>query len=540
MAIRTCTISKESYSEAVRWLEENLSELKVPQKEILTAELLAEENFLRLAAASSDEAIFTARLSLRKRLGNVTLTLAAKGEAFNPIVELGEMTDDEAAMYSLAILKSHRKAMSYARKQAENVISIRVHESGSKGTWTIVAALFLGLLFGVLAKAFLDPATLPLIEQNLLQPVRKIIMNALMMLVSPMIFFAVMSGFSGMSDAADIARFGGKLVLASLAKLGVIVAVSMAIGLGMGEVPELLPMMQDSAAPPSASFSIGDILVDIVPGNLLAAFFNNNLLQVLFLACFFGVLLARAGEQDAWARECVAFFHRFLTDAMGMVLPFMPLMVAASMMKLAMMTELSALLGYGKILILAALVYPICLIVSSLCVMVGGRMSPIPFLKKTMQFSVIPFSLQSSNACIPQTLKYCAEKLGMDDKLSLFSIPVGIQFNKSGSAIFIACMGILMRSTMGQPMDADFLLSFFVAVSIVALSVPGMPNAEVIGLAAVFDLVGIPAETSALFFPVSPIAGFFIVVANVVGNIASSFLLARMEGKVDESVYMKE
>ena len=128
----------------------------------------------------------------------------------------------------------------------------------------------------------------------------------------------------------------------------------------------------------------------------------------------------------------------------------------------------------------------------------------------------------------------------MDEKLALFSIPVGIQFNKSGSAIFIACMGILMRCTLGQPLDADFLLSFFIAVSIVVLSVPGMPNAEVIALAAVFDLVGIPAETSALFFPVSPIAGSFIVVANVAGNIASSFLLAQMESKVDEGVYMKE
>ena len=53
-------------------------------------------------------------------------------------------------------------------------------------------------------------------------------------------------------------------------------------------------------------------------------------------------------------------------------MPFMPLMVAASMMKLAMMTELSVLIGYGKILIASILAFPLCLLVSSLCVMVGG------------------------------------------------------------------------------------------------------------------------------------------------------------------------
>lgn len=540
MNLTTFTISGTNYNEAVEWMEDRLAELKVPRREILTAELLMEENFIRLAEASGDGKSFSADLAIRKRFGDVSLRLSAKGAQYNPIVELNETAEDERDMYSLAILKAHREAMSYAWKKGRNIVSIRVHKSGSKGTWTMAAALILGLLFGVLAKAFLEPATLLLIEQNLLHPVRKIIMNAMMMLVAPMIFFAVMSGFSGMSDAADIARFGGKLVLVSLAKLAVLVVVSMVVALGLGDVPELLQMLQDTAAPPSTSFSISDLLVGIVPGNLLAAFFNNNLLQVLFLACFFGALLARAGERDAWAKECVAFFHRFLMDAMGVVLPFMPLMVAASMMKLAMMTEFSALLGYGKILLVLIGSFPLCLLLSALCVMVGGRLSPFPFLKKLLKFSVIPFSIQSSNACIPHTLKFCSEQLGMDDKLSLFSIPVGIQFNRSGAAIYLACMGILMRSTLGLPMDADFLLSFFVAVFIVALSAPGMPSAEVISLAAVFDLVGIPAEASALFFPVSPIAVIVNVVCNLMGNVASSLLLARLEGKVDETIYIKD
>jgi Na+/H+-dicarboxylate symporter len=92
---------------------------------------------------------------------------------------------------------------------------------------------------------------------------------------------------------------------------------------------------------------------------------------------------------------------------------------------------------------------------------------------------------------------------------------------------------------MGFQIDADFLLSFFIASFVVSLSVPGIPCSEVIALAAVFNLVGIPAETSALFFPLNPIAGIFIVGSNVMGNIVSSFLLARLEDKVDETVYME-
>ena len=130
MSWTTFTISGTNYNEAVEWMEERLAELKVPKREILTAELLMEEDFIRLAEASGD------------------------------------------------------------------------------------------------AKS----------------------LNALMMVAAPMIFFSVAAGITGMSDAADIGRMGGKLLLISIAKLAGALALAIWLGIWMGAMPELMAMAKEGAS----------------------------------------------------------------------------------------------------------------------------------------------------------------------------------------------------------------------------------------------------------------------------------------------------
>ena len=537
MSLTTHTISREGYSEAMDWLEETLTEMKVPQKELLRAELLVEENFLRLAPTSGNKDGFTAKITVRKRMGDVILQISAKGEAFNPIVALDETTDDEEAMINLAILKAYRNKMSYDRRQGENVVSILVYESGSKVAIYTLCGFFLGVFLGLTLKTALDAKMLLWIEHNLFTPVETIFMHALLMMIAPMIFFSVLSGITGMSDATDIGRMGGRLMAVSVAKLAVVLAASMALGLWLGAMPELTAMMKTGADTGAAALSIRDVIVDIVPGNMIGPFSTNNLLQVLFLACFFGILLVKAGEQAAWLKDIILFFNRFIMSAMGAILPVMPLVVAASMAKMMMKTDLSVLLVYGKIIAAVFLEFLLVLMASAVFVIVIGRISPIPFLKKIIFFSVLPFMLRSSNACMPETLKFCAKKLGVDEKLSMFSIPVGLQFNMTGCGAYIVMLALLLRLTFGLPVDTEFLLSFFFTVLLLTFTFPSVAGGTILVMASVFGMAGFPAAAVTLFIGIDPIVDCLRTANNVVGNVASSFLLARMEGKVDETIY---
>ncbi|MBP3690644.1 MAG: cation:dicarboxylase symporter family transporter, partial [Schwartzia sp.] len=146
-------------------------------------------------------------------------------------------------------------------------------------------------------------------------------------------------------------------------------------------------------------------------------------------------------------------------------------------------------------------------------------------------------SLRSSNGCLPDTLTFCSKKLGMEKKVAMFSVPVGIQFNMMGSGSYVVMLAILLRLTVGLTVDAEFLLSFFFAVLLLAFTFPSVPGATILVMASVFGMAGVPASAVTLFIGIDPLIDGFRTVANVAGNIVSSLLLARTEGKVDEKIY---
>ena len=224
---------------------------------------------------------------------------------------------------------------------------------------------------------------------------------------------------------------------------------------------------------------------------------------------------------------------------MGAIMPLMPFVVAVSMAKLMMNTEISTLFLYGRIIAAAFAQYVLILLVSCVFVAFVGRVSPIPFLKKFLPFSVLPFSLRGNNACLPDTLRFCTEKLGMEEKITMFSVPVGLQFNKLGSSGYVVMLAALLRLNVGLPMDAEFLVSFFFAVLLIAFTFPSVPGTVVLVMASVFGVAGVPAAAVTLFMGIDPLLDSIRATGNSVGNVVSAFLLARVEGKVDEAIYRK-
>lgn len=541
MANKTRMISDEEYPQAIEWLEENLAKMKVPKNEIFSAKLLLEETFRRQANAAGGTEDFSAQITIRKRFGDISLMLSSKGEAYDPIVGINDVVDDDEEMYTLALLKARSKDMSYVRKKGTNIVCISVHELSNKSIIFIMLALFMGCAFGFISHEYLDVQTLQLIEKNLLNPIRKIIMSVLMMLVAPLIFFSVIAGFSNMSNAADLVRYGSKLSFVSLTKMALFVLVFMGLGVLCGDLPEdSVASVAIGEITPAGEFSPVNILIGIVPENIISPFASNNLLQVLFMACFFGILLSKAGDRATSIRDSIDFFNRFFLDAIDIVRPIMPLFVFVSMMQMMMHIEPAMLLSYGKLFAVAILIFPISMLLSALVVLITGHLSPITYLKKMLVFSVIPFSLQSGNACMPYSLKFCNEKLGIAKRLSLFSVPAGNQINKNGSVAYIVVMTIIMRSTFDLPIDMSFLAALFISIMLINLSLPSVANAEAIVLTSVFGMVGIPVETVAIFFAINPVASLPLVPINVVGNLTSTLLLAKWESLVDNDVYRAE
>lgn len=505
----------------------------------MTARFLLEENFMRLAAAAGNAEDFSAEISLYKRLGDVNLLLSAKGEAHNPVIELDENSDDEEERYILASLKAHRDKMSYTRRKGCNVVCIQVHESANKQIYNMLISMAVGIILGLVLKWGLAPEIVGWLNQNIFSSVEKLFMSVLQMMIAPMIFLSVVSGILSVSSAADVGRMGAKMLAVSVVKLALALGIAVLMGRLLGSMPELVGAtgMESGKA---SSLSLLDLLLGIVPNNLVTPFASSNLLQILFISVFWGLLLVKSGERMPWMKELITALYRLVMEAMGVIMPFLPVVVAASMAKLMSSVEFSVLLVYVWFIAAVFLGCFLVFLVSGLFVAVLGRVSPLPFLKKTASYSLLPFTIRSSNACIPQTLEFCAKKLGIDEKMAMFSIPLGMQFNMTGSVIYAITAAIMLRLTWGLPLDMDFLLSFFFATLLVSFTFPGVAGAIVLVMASIFEMAGVPAGAVALFLGIDPLVSGIRTVGNITSDITTSFLLARMEGKVQKDIYYAE
>ena len=144
----------------------------------------------------------------------------------------------------------------------------------------------------------------------------------------------------------------------------------------------------------------------------------------------------------------------------------------------------------------------------------------------------MPFSLCDSIACIPSTMKFCIEKLGMKENFTKFSIPVGMQLNMDGTAYYVAIVSIMLAKGIGVDISFEFIASFFFALFLISLTGLG-----IIAMPSIYTAFGIPHFAVALMIGIEPILDMFGTVQNVTGNITTSFLVARKENAVEGDIY---
>lgn len=153
---------------------------KVTEEEKLRGAMILEETFLRLRKGMNAPDL-SATVKIKKRFGDISVELTARGEAVNPVLSLTEWVDDEADLYSVNVLKANRDCMGYARRNGANVVSILIHEGGVKTLYLTALGLAVGLVLGGGMETALSAETLQWLEKSVTAPIATMFMTAIMM-----------------------------------------------------------------------------------------------------------------------------------------------------------------------------------------------------------------------------------------------------------------------------------------------------------------------------------------------------------------------
>ena len=540
-------LTMNNLSDTRQLLTDELKKTKATDKEIARAKLLLEETFIRLKTGMGNLPDFSVKVELKVRFGDVNLRLSARGEEYNPIVTLTEQSTDDEDAYRLIILKAFRDKMHFVRKNGENIVTITVHEKSSRSKQLIytLCGLALGIVCGLAMQFGLDAETIAMINTEIINPVRRVFLNALQMMVAPVTFLAIISGITNMSDAVDIGKVGSKLIFSSIVMLAPVTLVSLGFAfiIFSGDLSYLQSAIHMGGGEATASIQYGslkDMIFDIVPNNLVEPLKGQKILQVLFLAIFFGIVLNRMGEKARGATETLDFLFRFTIGVLKIIVKAIPLIVFISMASILANTGIDSILTFSRLFggIIAGIL--LVWLVNALTTLLLGKISPIHFMKKLIAYAPVPFTLSNASARLPLDMQFCTEKLGVDPKIVSFLIPVGAQLNKTGHGVFFPLVTVMMMNVYQVEVTANLLITLYFSLVIMAMAKPSIPCGGIICLSYLFLTVGVPADAVAVILCIDPIATMFNAICNASTNITSTFVVANSLNLVDKEQYLAD
>ena len=387
-------------------------------------------------------------------------------------------------------------------------------------------ALALGLVFGLVLNATI--ADQPWVQNWLLEGLFYVVGEAfvrfLSMLIVPIVFVSLVVGVSSLSDPKSLGRISGMAIGLYMLTTGIAVTVALSAAVivrpGVGANPGAA-VTQDIAAAPSFT----EVLVDIVPRNPIQAMAEGNMLPLIVFSVLLGLSVAFAGEKG---KRVAAFFDDFnavIMRLVGIVMSLAPYGVFALVANMAATTGWGAFAGVLKYVLLVFLLRTL------------AGLNPAMFLRKMRDALTFAFSTASSGATIPVTLRAVQERIGVSNRISSFTVPLGATINMDGTAIMQGLATGFIAQYYGIDLSMSQYLMVVMMVIVASVGTAGVPGVGLVLLAGVLTQVGLPVEGIALILGVDRILDMTRTAVNVCGDGVVTTIVARVENEFDESIF---
>jgi len=403
----------------------------------------------------------------------------------------------------------------------------------------ILFALGLGLAFGLAINATI--ADQPWVQLWLLDGLFRVVGEAfvrlLSMLIVPIVFVSLVVGVASFSDPKSLGRISGMAIGLYMVTTAIAVVLALSAALifqpGVGANPGAAVAREIAAAP-----SFIQVLIDIVPRNPVEAMAQGNMLPLIVFSVLLGPAVAISGEPGKRIAALFDDLNVVVMRLVGIVMTLAPYGVFALVANMAATTGWGAFAGVLKYVVLVFIVLMIqALVVYPLLLRTLSGLSPAIFLRKMRDALTFAFSTASSGATIPVTLRALQERVGVSNKVSSFTIPLGATINMDGTAI----MQGLATGFIAQYYGIDLSMSQYVVVVmmviVASVGAAGVPGVGLVLLAGVLTQVGLPVEGIALILGVDRILDMTRTAVNVCGDGVVTTIIARAENEFDESIF---
>lgn len=367
--------------------------------------------------------------------------------------------------------------------------------------------------------------------------VGQIFIASLMLLVVPLVFVSLVCGSSAMGKNARMGVMAAKtmglylMTTAVAISLALIMANVISPGTEMGLATEV--EFRTDAAP-----SVKEVLIGVFPTNPVQAMAEGNMLQIIVFSIIMGIAITHSGNAGERTLELFESFNEVIMTMVTLLMHLAPYGV------FCLLTKLFSELGLAAIADLAKYFFTVLLVlllhgfgIYALMVRSIAGLSPITFFKNIRPMLLFGFSTASSNATIPVTLNVVEKRLGVDNSVASFTVPLGATINMDGTSIMQGVATVFIAQAYGIDISMGGYLMVVVMATLASVGTAGVPGVGMITLSMVLTQVGLPVEGIALIIGVDRLLDMIRTAVNITGDGMVSLIVAKSEGLMDEEVF---
>ena len=364
-----------------------------------------------------------------------------------------------------------------------------------------------------------------------MQILATVFIRLVLVVIGPLIFATLVVGIAGQGDlrrlgilaVRALGLFAGMSLLALLVAFGLANLFRPGFGFGPSTAA-----VADLGAGPSESFWIR-----LFPANIADSMARGDVLQIVVFSVIFAVAVSLAGEAGRplldVCRSLARVMYRF-TDLVMLAAPVGVFGAAASLVSSqglrvgASFVRLIAAVYVG-LAILVFVVYPLLALVF--------RIPLRAFCRAVKEPAAVAFATASASGALPKSMENM-EAAGLPRPVVAFTLGTGLNFNPSGSTVFIGVASLFILQAFGMPLTFGDQLVLFATLFVASKGIGGVPRSSLVVIAAGLPAVGVPPEVVGagvgLLLGIDPVLDMPRTAVNTVGNCLVTALVAGWQG----------
>jgi Na+/H+-dicarboxylate symporter len=390
--------------------------------------------------------------------------------------------------------------------------------------WQVLTAMALGALTGA---AFGQPAA------DHLGWIGDLFMKLLRMVIVPLVLTSIISGVASVGSGRALGRLFSKTlgyyVLSSL--LAVLVGlIRPGVGANMVDTTQSLPTLETPTSPVQ-------LLLDIVPDNVMQAAASADMLALIFFSVVFGAAIT--GLPEGSRLTVVELFDALFQAMMRLtsgIITLLPVGVFALITRMVGTTGFAAFrpLALYAVTLATGLTVHLFITLPVLLILLG-RISPRIHFANMRQPLLIAFSTSSSGATLPVTLESVEHRVGVSNRIASFVLPMGATVNMDGTALFECAGALFITQVLGFHLSVLDQAIVVVTALLASIGAAAIPSAGLVVIFIVLNAIGLSGPQ------VNAIVGSMLAIdrpldmyrtaINVFSDSCGAAIIARSEGE---------